>query len=183
MKKNKIKLMILIAALAAVIALAVVFYPKLAALVGKDDVEEFPDAEDAVPFLVYTEEGDAVDLAEYIGKEPIVINFWASWCPPCVSELGDFNDMYGKYGDDVKFYMVNLTDGSRETVETASDFIKENGYEFPVFYDKDQSGAVTYSIYSIPETLFIRGDGKIIYKHIGLIERDTLKTWIGEIDQ
>ena len=182
MKNNKVKLIILLAVLAAVIALAVIFYPKLSALVGGSETVDYPDAEDAVPFLVYTEEGEPVDVGEYLGKRPVVVNFWASWCPPCVAELGDFNDMYGKYGDDVVFMMVNLTDGNRETVEKASAFVKDNGYTFPVYYDTDQSGAYTYSLYSIPQTLFIREDGKIVYKHIGKIESDMLKSWIDKID-
>ena len=95
-------------------------------------------------FTVYDLEGNEVNLTDFFGK-PIILNFWASWCGPCKMEMPDFNEAYETYKDEIHFLMVNMTDGSRETVEKASSFITENGYTFPVYYDTDYSATITYS--------------------------------------
>ena len=103
-------------------------------------------------------DGNKVMLFDYIGK-PIVLNFWASWCGPCKSEMPEFQTAFEEYGDKIQFVMLNLTDGSQETEETAKEFIKEEKFTFPVFFDKELEGASSYNIYSIPETYFIDKDG------------------------
>lgn len=128
----------------------------------------------APDFTVYDADGNTVKLSDYIGK-PIILNFWASWCPPCKGEMPDFNAMYKEKGDEYQFIMVNLTDGSRETVETASNFINEQGYEFPVFYDKDVDAARKYNTYSIPVTYFIDKDGNLTAYAQGAIDSATLE--------
>ena len=106
----------------------------------------------APDFTVYDADGKAVKLSDYVGK-PVVLNFWASWCGPCQSEMPAFDAMYKKYGDRVTFMMVDLTDGSRDTVESAAAFIKARGYSFPVYFDTTLSAASTYGAYSIPMTV------------------------------
>ena len=71
--------------------------------------------------------------------------------------------------------MVNLTDGARETVETAKSFIEEQGYEFPVFYDTDVDAAMKYNTYSIPVTYFIKSDGTPAAYARGAIDAETLQ--------
>ena len=83
---------------------------------------EEPEDIIAPDFEVIDKEGNPVKLSSFFGK-PIVLNFWASWCGPCQSEMPDFNEKYAELGGDVHFVMVNMTDGGRETVETASAFI------------------------------------------------------------
>lgn len=128
----------------------------------------------APDFTVYDADGKPVKLSDYIGK-PIILNFWASWCPPCKSEMPDFNEIYKQQGEKYQFMMINLTDGSRETVETAKSFIEEQGYEFPVFYDKDIDAAMKYNTYSIPVTYFIDKNGNLAAYAQGAIDSATLQ--------
>lgn len=130
-------------------------------------------------FTVYDSEGNEVHLSDFTGK-PIVLNFWASWCGPCKMEMPDFDDAYAELGEDVHFLMVNMTSG-RETLESATSFIEEQGYSFPVYYDTDADAAMTYGVYSLPTTLFIDADGYGIAQATGAINAETLQRGINMI--
>lgn len=131
-------------------------------------------------FTVCDLDGNEVHLSDFIGK-PIVLNFWASWCGPCKMEMPDFNEKYLELGEEVQFLIINMTDGSRETVETASAFVTKQGYSFPVFYDTRQDAAATYSVYSLPTTYFIDAEGKAIAQATGAIDMETLQRGISMI--
>jgi len=166
------------------------------------------DAAAAPDFTVYDADGNKVALSDFKG-EPVVVNFWASWCPPCKAELPDFEATYQEVGikevadaadgaaDDaadgatdstdsdsaqaVRFLMVNLTDGQRETLDTAGEFIADEGYTFPVYFDTDLDATYTYGINSIPMTLFIDADGNVQDYAIGIIDEQTLRSGIEKI--
>ena len=133
----------------------------------------------APDFAVYDASGNKVNLSDYIGK-PIVLNFWASWCGPCQSEMPDFHEKYLELGDEIHFLMVNMT-GGRETLSSAKAFISEKGYTFPVFYDTDSDAAMTYNVYSLPTTYFIDAEGYLIAQATGAISADTLQRGIDMI--
>ena len=135
---------------------------------------------DAPDFTVEDLDGNPVNLSDLEGK-PVVLNFWASWCPPCKSEMPDFDDVYAQVGEDIQFMMVNLTDGDRETVATASAYVESQGYSFPVYYDTAMQAAIAYQVMSVPTTYFIDADGRLIARASGAIDAETLERGIGMI--
>ena len=128
-------------------------------------------------FTVTDEEGNPVNLYDFLGK-PIILNFWASWCGPCRSEMPDLQKAFETYGEDIHFLMVDLTDNSRETVEAAKNYITQAGYTFPIYFDSTLSAASAYGAYSIPMTYFIGAEGQPIARYVGAMSSDILQQGI-----
>ena len=144
-----------------------------------DIVSTLPQSETAeVPdFTVYDGEGRALSLSSLRGK-PVLVNFWASWCGPCKSELPDLETAFLKYGDKVDFLLVNLTDGYRDTVDGVKAFLEETGYTFPVYYDTDESAALACGVSSIPTTVLVSPEGNLLHTQIGAMTGDTIESLI-----
>lgn len=136
-------------------------------------------ASQAPDFTAYDAQGNAVKLSDYKGK-PIVLNFWASWCPPCKAEMPHFAEAV-KQHQDVAFLFVNMTDGFRETVNSAAAYLKSNKYDFTSLFDTKQEAAVAYSVTSLPTTYFINSSGELIAGVRGGINAATLEKGISMI--
>lgn len=134
----------------------------------------------APDFSVTDAQGNTVKLSDLAGK-PVVLNFWASWCPPCKGEMPEFDGVYQELGDEVQFMMIDLTDGYRETVETATEYVEEQGYAFPIFFDTQYEAAYQYHVQSIPQTYFIDRDGNLVARAPGAIDEETLRRGIDMI--
>ena len=185
------KVLILVLVLVFLIAGAGIAYNSMADKVQLDNLAtretaaaEVPEGSEAAAndnlapdFTVYDLEGNAHKLSDFRGK-PVIVNFWASWCGPCKSEMPDFEEKYQEYGDEVHFLMVNLTDGSQETVETASAFVEGQGYTFPVYFDTDYSGAIAYGVSAVPATYFIDENGSLIAYGKGSLSQEQLQRGI-----
>ena len=127
---------------------------------SKEDVPSNED-EKAPDFTVYDREGNEVTLYGLRGK-PTVVNFWASWCPPCKEELPDFEKMY---------------------LEKGESYIKEQGFTCPLYFDLDQDAAYTYGIQSLPTTVFYDREGNMITYAMGMIYYETLLKGIDMITE
>jgi len=186
--KQKRTVLLLILVLVLLLAGASFLYAKLSkdtapeqmAVTEQPEETTQPDIPPAPDFTVYDMDGNEVHLYDFVGT-PLVVNFWASWCGPCQMEMPDFQEKFLELDGQVQFLMINMTDGSRETVETASAFIAEKGYTFPVFYDIDSDAAMTYGAYSLPMTFFIDAQGYAVTYATGAISGDTLQTGIDMI--
>ena len=129
-------------------------------------------------FTMYDDKGNTYKLSDFVGK-PIVMNFWASWCSPCQGEMPEFEKLYLEMGDEVVFLMINLTGSDNYT--DALNFIRQTGYQFPVYYDKRGEASSRYRISSIPVTYFIDAEGNLKSRFIGAMNEEMLRTYIGEI--
>ncbi len=134
------------------------------------EIELAPD------FTVTDKDGKAVKLSDFIGK-PTVVNFWASWCSPCTSEMPHFEEAYLAQSDDVNFVMVNVGD----SYEDAYKFANRKGYSFPVYHDSSYEASYAYGVSSIPMTLFIDKNGVLVNYKIGSMNKMMLDTYIGAI--
>ena len=191
------KLLIWVLSFAVLIAGAWFLYNKLGANLQMDALATQPPAAEATgpsesaaetepednpapDFTVVDRNGAEVRLSDFRGK-PVVLNFWASWCGPCKSEMPDFEEAWKKYGDKIHFVLVNLTDGSQETVESASAYIDGQGYTFPIYFDTAYSAAMAYGVNGVPVTYFIDGDGNLVAYGQGALSAETLRRGIDMI--
>ena len=144
--------------------------------------EETVEPVAAPDFTVLDSEGNTVRLSDFLGT-PVILNFWASWCGPCKSEMPDFDAAFQQYGDEIQFLMVNLTDGSQETVESAKAFIADAGYSFPLFFDTESSAAMASGVTAVPATYFVNGEGNLVAYGLGPLNLEALETGIGMVTE
>ena len=139
------------------------------------ETEDVPAA--APDFTFYDETGTAHKLSDFRGK-PVILNFWASWCGPCKMEMPDIEKAWQEYGEDIHFLLVDLTDGSQETVEKASAYVEAQGFTFPVYFDLDMEGAYSYSVTGIPVTYFIDAEGNFVAYYQSAMSAEILQQGI-----
>ena len=111
---------------------------------------------------VYTENGDARTLTQIADGKPLVINFWATWCPFCIEEMGDFQQIFNDYEGRVSFAFIDCVDGSRETVDDGAKWLFENGYTLPAYYDTTSEAVYSYGASALPTTVLVAANGDIM---------------------
>lgn len=110
-----------------------------------------------------------VNFSQSEGKVTIV-NFWATWCPPCVAEMPSFQKLYDAYGDKVDFYFA-----TSEKPEKIVSFMKKNGYSLPFFIQSDEAPKQLQS-QALPTTFVISKTGEIIIDEEGAADWNSNKT-------
>ena len=127
----------------------------------------------APPFTVTDMNGQTVSLASLKGK-PVFLNFWATWCPPCVGEMPDIQRMYAKYGDKVHFVIVNI-DGTKPDVTA---FMENHAFSFPVALDTNGSAASAYAVQAIPTSYVIDADSNVVDSHVGALSAGDMESFV-----
>lgn len=120
---------------------------------------------DSIDFTLTDQYGVTHTLSDYQGKT-VVLNFWATWCPPCRAEMPDIQNIYEDYEstEDDSVVILGIAapgQGQEQNEEGITSFLTENGYTYPVLMDTDGTVFGSYGIYSYPTTFFINTDGKV----------------------
>ncbi|MEX0331213.1 MAG: TlpA family protein disulfide reductase [Puniceicoccaceae bacterium] len=139
---------------------------KVEKLVAQIDMLESLQVGGVFPDLSFSDlEGKAISLADYKGKV-VLIDFWATWCPPCIAELPHLLETYQEFNDS-GFEIIGISlDKDKEKLES---FIAENKMDWPQYYDGkgwDNELSNKYAVSSIPTTYLIGPEGKIIAKDL-----------------
>lgn len=120
-------------------------------------------------------EGEPVSTASYRGT-PLVVNFWATWCPPCVEEMPDFEAVWRSHGGAVAFLGVNTQDREADAVEFAGDL----GITYDMASDPTGAFFAEISGYGWPTTLLVDAEGQIRYRHTGPLDAAELRSLLAE---
>jgi thiol-disulfide isomerase/thioredoxin len=142
-----------------------------------DDMVVAPAVGHVAPdFTVSTLTGESFTLSEQLGQ-PLVLNFWATWCPPCRAEIPYFQAASRKYNGQVT--VVGVDDG--EPLGLVAPFVSQLGMTYVIPLDEDSAVSKEYRVNSLPTTFFIDDSGVIRYVHIGIINQAVLEDKIAEL--
>ncbi len=138
----------------------------------------FPYPENAAPdFTLNQLNGQPLSLSDFRGK-PAIINFWATWCPPCRSELPALQAAYNARSNEIGFVAVDV----KENAETVSAFVNELGLTFPVVVDSDGSVSdVSYQVRGLPTTLFVDANGVVAARHVGPLDESAIENYLAPL--
>ena len=176
MNQSTYKLIVTCLVLVIVIGGGALLYQKLGQNVDLGEmVPTETVSENAAPDVTVVDAaGNEFRLSDFRGRG-VVLNFWASWCGPCKSEMPHFQKAYEQYGDELHFLMVNMSTYFGDTRTDAETIMENGGYTFPVYYDDKAECAVSYGVTGIPMTIFIDKNGNLVSYKTGMISEADLE--------
>ena len=120
--------------------------------------------------------GETVQLADLRGK-PVVINFWATWCPPCIEEMPLLEATAQRYSDRLVVVGVDYA----EDAQTVQAFVDTFGITFPIALDSDGAASAQYYVRSYPTTFFVDAEGVLRAQHLGALSNELMNTYLGTV--
>ncbi|WP_174613491.1 peroxiredoxin family protein [Virgibacillus ihumii] len=124
----------------------------------------------APDFKLKNMKGKAVRLSDFRG-EPVIVNFWATWCPPCRAEIPDLRKLYKN--KNVEILAVNLT-STEQSIGDVKKFVQNYKMSFPVLKDTESKVAEQYNVRAYPTSYMIDASGHITYMHLGAMNYDLM---------
>ncbi|HDS31125.1 MAG TPA: TlpA family protein disulfide reductase [Firmicutes bacterium] len=150
---------------AMLVALMPVFAQSLEDKIEKDQREEMKPGDVPPDFTIEDMDGNAFTLSEMIGEKPVIIDFWATWCPPCRMEMPLLNEFYLKHKDEVE--VVAITSEAAESEQAIRDYVADNELAFRFIHDPSREIIGSYLVTGIPHVVVIDIEGKVVSIHIG----------------
>jgi peroxiredoxin len=120
--------------------------------------------------------GETVQLSQFRGQ-PVVINFWGTWCPPCKNEMPLLQSAYEAYAPELVILAVNVND----SVGSVERFVEEMGLTFPILMDEEDSVRTQFQVRGYPTTYFVDGDGVLREQFIGELNQEQIDTLLAQI--
>jgi thiol-disulfide isomerase/thioredoxin len=133
--------------------------------VEKDSRIELVRGDIPPDFTAVDFQGNQFTLSDMIGEKPVVLDFWATWCPPCRMEMPLLNQFTETFGEDVA--VLSITSEAEASRDTIVAFIQDNNYKMHVIQDSSGAIAESYGATAIPFVVVIDIDGKIRATHLG----------------
>ena len=127
----------------------------------------------APDFELLSTDGELISLSGQKGKV-VVVNFWATWCGPCVQEIPMFEDYYKKYGPDLVILGIN----EQENPDVVRAFLKEFNVSYPILFDRAADLAPDYRLMALPVTVFVDREGILRFHHIGLLNDEQFSNYL-----
>lgn len=124
-------------------------------------------------FEVTTLDGEKKSLSDFYGKK-VLLNFWATWCPPCKKEMPIMQKIYEKHQDEVTIVAVNFT-ASEKSAKDVENFVQQAGFTFPILLDPKNKMNSGYKILTYPTSFFLDENGVIQDKVVGELNEKTIK--------
>jgi peroxiredoxin len=131
---------------------------------------------DNLKFDVKTVKGEEINFKEFLGKGPLLVNFWALWCEPCKQEMKAFKVLTDKFKAE-GVSMVSINTDQVKSLAKVRAYVATQGLNFPVLVDPDGNIARDiFSMESLPYSLILMPDGTVYRKHIGYTAGDEKTT-------
>lgn len=132
----------------------------------------------APEFSLKSVDGKTVKLSDYKGKV-VIIDFWATWCPPCRKGIPDLISIQNEFKD--KVVIIGISLDREKTIKDVPGFVKNNGINYPVVYGDDKVVIDYGGIQSIPTSFVVDKNGTVVDMHVGLVSKDTFVNKIKEL--
>ncbi|AYC28981.1 peroxiredoxin family protein [Paenisporosarcina cavernae] len=124
-------------------------------------------------FTLQTLDGEKTRLSDYKGKK-VIVNFWATWCPPCKAEMPHMQNFYEDHAEEMNTEILAVNLLSSDSIEQVEEFVGYNKLTFPILLDEEGTISNEYEALTIPTSFLINTDGTIAHRIVGPMDEDMM---------